>query len=54
LLELILSRFGEVRMAFYFYMVNPGEVDDALFMGAEKAKGVADEVLARVRAKVGY
>lgn len=54
LLELILSRFGEVRKAFNYYMEHPGEVDDALFMGAEKAKGVADEVLARVRAKVGY
>jgi tryptophanyl-tRNA synthetase len=35
-------------------MNNLNEIDKALAVGAEKAKMVADEVLKRVRAKVGY
>ncbi|HLT51576.1 MAG TPA: tryptophan--tRNA ligase [Arenibacter sp.] len=54
LYELILDRFGEAREKFDYYMNNLGEVDAALALGAEKAKKVADDVLARVRSKVGY
>jgi tryptophanyl-tRNA synthetase len=35
-------------------MNNLNELDAALAVGAEKAKKVADEVLDRVRTKVGY
>ena len=35
-------------------MNNLDEVDKALAIGAEKAKVVANDVLQRVRAKVGY
>ena len=35
-------------------MNNLEEIDAALAKGAAKAKVVADEVLTRVRAKVGY
>ena len=35
-------------------MNHLNEVDDALSIGAEKAKKVADTVLERVRNKVGY
>ncbi|MBT8184670.1 MAG: tryptophan--tRNA ligase [Eudoraea sp.] len=54
LYELILEKFGPSREKFNYYMEHLNEVDDALAIGAAKAKKVADEVLARVRAKVGY
>lgn len=54
LYEVILDRFGEAREKFDYYMNNLGELDAALALGAEKAKKVADTVLTRVRAKVGY
>jgi tryptophanyl-tRNA synthetase len=54
LYEVILDRFGEAREKFDYYMNNLNELDEALAIGAEKAKKVADEVLDRVRTKVGY
>ena len=54
LLELILERFSSERTSFEHYMNNLGEIDQALAVGAEKATAVADEVLGRVRAKLGY
>jgi len=54
LFEVILERFGPAREKFDYYMNNLQEVDDALALGAEKAKKVADGVLERVRGKVGY
>lgn len=54
LYETILDRFGEAREKFDYYMGHLDEVDAALALGAEKAKKVADGVLARVREKVGY
>ncbi len=54
LYELILERFAETRTRYNYYMENLSEVDKALAVGAEKAKQVADTVLKRVRAKVGY
>jgi len=54
LFEVILEKFGTAREKFDYYMNNQKEVDDALAVGAEKAKKVADEVLQRVRNKVGY
>ncbi len=54
LYEVILERFGDAREKFDYYMNHLDEVDDALAIGADKAKKVADEVLARVRKKVGY
>ena len=35
-------------------MTNLNEIDEALQIGAEKAKRVANDVLNRVREKVGY
>jgi tryptophanyl-tRNA synthetase len=35
-------------------MNNKEEIDKALALGAEKAAKVADEVLNRVRTKLGY
>ncbi|MBD1259971.1 tryptophan--tRNA ligase [Maribacter polysiphoniae] len=54
LYEVILERFGEARDKYAYYMANLNEVDEALTLGAEKAKKVADGVLQRVRTKLGY
>ncbi|MBL4664134.1 MAG: tryptophan--tRNA ligase [Flavobacteriaceae bacterium] len=52
--ELILTLFAEERERYSYYMNNLGEIDNALQIGAEKARKVADVVLKRVREKVGY
>ncbi|MCM4167930.1 Tryptophan--tRNA ligase [Arenibacter antarcticus] len=54
LYEVVIDRFGEAREKFDYYMTHLDELDAALALGAEKAKIVADEVLDRVRKKVGY
>lgn len=54
LFELIIEKFAEPRKRYNYYMSHLDEVDDALAVGAAKAKSVADEVLKRVRAKLGY
>jgi len=54
LYELMVERFAEAREQFHYYMTHPEEVDEALRIGAAKAGKVADVVLDRVRAKLGY
>ncbi|WP_298474933.1 tryptophan--tRNA ligase [uncultured Maribacter sp.] len=54
LYEVIVDQFGEAREKFNYYMNNLEEIDAALALGAEKASKVADDVLARVRTKLGY
>lgn len=54
LYELILTKFETPRERYHYYMTHLEEIDKALAVGAEKAKIVADEVLARVRKKLGY
>ena len=54
LFELIIEKYAEPRKRYNYYMSHLDEVDDALAVGAAKAKSVADEVLKRVRAKLGY
>ncbi|WP_299250309.1 tryptophan--tRNA ligase [uncultured Lacinutrix sp.] len=54
LYELILKTFETQRERYYFYIDNLDKIDEALAKGAEKAKVVANAVLKRVRAKVGY
>ena len=54
LYELIVEKFEEPREQFEYYMNHKNEVDEALAFGAEKARKVADKVLARVREKLGY
>lgn len=54
LLDLILTKFENHRKIYTDYMENPAKIDAVLAIGAEKAKKVANEVLARVRAKLGY
>ena len=54
LFELILDRFAEPRERYNYFMSNLNEVDAALAKGAAKAQVVANGVLKRVRAKIGY
>ncbi|WP_067146749.1 tryptophan--tRNA ligase [Pseudotamlana agarivorans] len=54
LFELVVEKFATQRERYSYYMNNLEEIDKALAIGAEKARLVADDVLARVRAKVGY
>ncbi len=54
LYELILHRFSKQREVYNYYMSNLPAIDEALAKGATKAKLVANEVLTRVREKVGY
>jgi len=54
LFELLIDKFSTERGSYNYYMDNFNEVDKALAIGAAKAKIVADDVLNRVRTKVGY
>ena len=54
LYEVIVEKFSDAREKFDYYMNHKDEIDKALQIGAEKARGVANEVLKRVRTKVGY
>lgn len=54
LFELIVEKYAVQRERYNYYMNNLKEVDKALDLGASKAKLVADDVLNRVREKVGY
>ncbi len=54
LFELIIEKFETQRERYTHYMNHLHEIDAALFIGVEKAQMVADEVLKRVRGKVGY
>ena len=54
LFELLKDKFSTERTRYNHYMNNLSEIDEALTIGAEKAKVVADTVLKRVRTRVGY
>ena len=54
LYELILDKFSVEREKYNHYMNNLNELDDALAIGADKARKVAATVLKRVREKIGY
>ena len=52
--ELILEKFKVEREKFNYYYEHPEEVEVALAKGANKASKIADEVLLRVRRKLGF
>jgi len=52
--ELLLETFSEERERYNYYMNNLQEIDKVLAIGAKKASLVANDVLARVRSKIGY
>ena len=54
LFELIVQRFQKERELYDFYMQNPKKIEEALELGAGKARKTANEVLSRVREKLGY
>ncbi|WP_299063035.1 tryptophan--tRNA ligase [uncultured Polaribacter sp.] len=54
LYELILDKFATVRERYHHFMENKHEIDSALEIGAQKATVVANDVLQRVREKIGY
>ncbi len=53
ILDLILTKYANERERFNYFMANKGELDDILKQGAEKASKVANDVLKRVRTKLG-
>ena len=54
LFELIIEKYSEQREKYNYFMENLDEIDKALSVGAEKANKVANNVLGRVRNKLGY
>ncbi len=54
LFELLLSKYAQEREAFNFYMSNLPELNKKLAQGEDKARVIAQEVLARVRQKLGF
>lgn len=52
--ELLIDKFSEQRAKYNYYMENLEEIDKALSVGAKKAEIVANDVLQRVRSKIGY
>ncbi|MFV8225296.1 tryptophan--tRNA ligase [Christiangramia aquimixticola] len=54
LFELIKEKFATPREKYEYYINNLKELDKALAIGADKAKTVANQVLSKVREKVGY
>ena len=52
--ELVIKKFAKERELYNYYINNPSEIDKALAIGAQKAQKIANVVLDRVRAKVGF
>ena len=52
--ELLIDKYAKERDLYSHYMNNLDEIDNALAVGAKKAKKVAQKVLSRVREKLGY
>ncbi len=52
--ELLIDKYKVERERYNYYISNPDEIDKALAIGAKKAEKVANDVLKRVRAKIGY
>jgi tryptophanyl-tRNA synthetase len=54
LYELIVEKFKNEREKFNHLIEHRNEIDEALEIGAQKARVVAQNVLRRVRVKAGY
>lgn len=54
LYELMLTRFEKQRTRFNYLMQNKPELENTLQLGSKKASVVANEVLLKVRKKVGF
>lgn len=53
-MQLILDKYAEERKAFDYFMSHPEEVEKKLAAGEEKAKAVGEELLEKVRTKLGF
>jgi tryptophanyl-tRNA synthetase len=51
---LIVEKFKREREAFDFYMSNPGELEAKLNAGESRARLIANEVLSKVRIRLGF
>jgi tryptophanyl-tRNA synthetase len=54
LYELMLTRFEKQRERYSYLIQNKNELEEALYLGSQKATTIANEVLQRVRKKLGY
>ena len=54
LFELIIQKYSEQRELFNHYMENTDELDAKLKEGEKRASIIAQEVLGRVRSKLGF
>lgn len=54
LYELIIEKYSKQREAYNFFMSNPDELEKKLLKGEEKARVIAQQVLDRVRKKIGF
>ena len=54
LFDLIVSKYKIERERYNYYISHPDQVNELLLQGAKKAGKIADEVLSRVRLKLGY
>ena len=54
LFELIKNTYSEQRERYNHYMAHPKEIENALYIGAQKAAEVANKTLIRVRKVSGY
>ena len=54
LLEVLLDRFSKERQLFNYYLEHEKELEEILISGAKKARVTANEVLSRVRTRLGY
>lgn len=52
--ELLMEKYRDVREKYQYYMTHQSEIDQALSVGAAKARIVAQNTLARVRKELGY
>ncbi len=54
LYDLLITKFEKQRSLYNYFMEHPEEIEAALEIGAGKASVIANEVLRRVRKKLGY
>lgn len=54
LYELILDKYSKEREIYNHYLSHPDELENKLKQGEDKARVIANEVLDRVRKKIGY
>ncbi len=54
LFEVIVEKYAKERQLFNDYMANPDELDKILRKGADKARAIGSQTLAKVRQKVGF